>query len=300
MTARKLTPGRKLLSIAAGMVTLAGPIVFEGRAQPQSGADAALPSFEVASIKLNHSGERRIALMLPPGRMTATNVTLKFLVEFAYDIKDSEISGGPGWIDSDRYDLEAKVEESDADARKPTPDERTHRIRLMLRSLLADRFKLTLNHATQELPIYVLVVGKNGPKFHESEAAPPDPPGAANSGPAGPGGQRMVRMSRGEINMSSAPIGMFAGTLSTQLGRKVLDETGLKGNYDIALKWTPDSEQRAGAPGDGGDGKATPPPDASGPSIFTALQEQLGLKLESKKGPVETFVIARVEKPSDN
>jgi len=298
----KLLPQRMPGIMAAAV---AGPIILALMNAPESWAQApeSSPAFEVASIKVNHGGDRRIALMLPPGRLTATNVPLKFLIQFAYKIKDTQLSGGPGWIDSERYDVEAKIDEADADGQNADPEERTKRIQLMLRSLLADRFKLTLTHETKELPVYALVVAKGGPKFHESEAEPPAPPASSNSGAMGQKGQRMVRMGRGEINMSGAPIAMLADTLSNQVGRTVLDQTGLKGNYDIELKWTPNAGTGMMMPhgaGDGGDGKAPPPPDASGPSIFTALQEQLGLKLESQKGPVETYVIAHVEKPSEN
>ena len=113
-------------------------------------------------------------------------------------------------------------------------------------------------------------------------------------------------MGRGQLNMNGAPMSAFANALSDQVGRKVLDKTGLQGNYDLALQWTPDEGQGRmfGGPGGGPDGRpaadSPPPPDASGPTLFTALQEQLGLKLESEKGPVETLVIAHIERPSEN
>ncbi len=305
----KLSFGRKLLLAGAGIAAVAGPVLFglvnatQSRAQSQSPSDAALPSFEVASIKPNRSGDGRISMMIPPGRLDAKNVTAKFLIEFAYNVKDPEISGGPGWINSEHYDVEAKVGDvSSDDTRKLSPDERQQQLRLMMQSLLADRFKLKLRRETKELPVYALVVAKNGPKLQESKDVPgPD----RFKGPDELKGRRMARMGRGQLNMNSAPMSLLADALSRQLGRNVVDKTGLKGNYDFTLKWTPDESQGQmfGGP-DGGEGRprteAAPAPDASGPTIFTALQEQLGLKLEAQKGPVETLVIESVERPSEN
>ncbi len=305
----KLSFGRKLLLTGAGVAAIAGPVAFglvnapQSRAQAPSASGAPLPSFEVASIKPNRSGDRRIALMMPPGRISAKNVTTKFLIEYAYNVKDPQISGGPGWINSERYDVEAKVSDAFADqTRKLSPDERQEQLRLMMQSLLADRFKLTLRRETKELPVFALVVAKNGPKLQESKDVPgPDRLKGADELK----GRRMAMMGRGQLNMTAAPTSLLADALSRQLGRNVVDKTGLKGNYDFTLKWTPDESQGRmfGGP-DGGEGpprgEAAPATDASGPTIFTALQEQLGLKLESQKGPVETLVIESVERPSEN
>ena len=180
------------------------------------------------------------------------------------------------------------------------------RRRRKVQSLLADRFKLTLHRETKEFPVYALMIAKNGSKLQEVadtplESGPPDPKGA----PDGPRkGMKGIRMDRGEVSGQGATISLLAEVLSNQVGRTVLDKTGLKGHYDFTLKWTPDESQGAmiKGPGDGGPGtgNAPPPPDASGPSIFTAVQEQLGLKLESQKGPVEILVIDHVERPSEN
>lgn len=307
------------LVAAVGVAAVAAPLLFGVVSSSQNATDSLaansgpLPSFEVASVKPNNSGARNVGIRMTPGRFRAENVTPKMLIEFAYNIKDSQLSGGPGWIDSDHYDVDAKTGESPGNEQQLTAaarDQRTEQLRLMVQSLLADRFKLTLTRETKDLPIYALVVTKGGPKFHES---PPMPDGAAvPADPATPPGQpfkgrgRRVMMGRGQLNMNDAPMSSFVDALARQLGRNVIDKTGLKGNYDLTLQWMPDEGQNGQFFGGGGgpDGRpsadAAPPPDASGPSIFTALQEQLGLKLESEKGPVETLVISHIEKPTEN
>jgi uncharacterized protein (TIGR03435 family) len=304
--AKKLSFGRKVLLAAAGMLAIAGPIVFglmnapQTRAQSPAPTTTPAPSFDVASIKPDHSGTGLFRIKLEPGRFVANNVTLRFLLQYAYRVKDAQILGAPGWIDSEHYDIEAKVDDSSAGVqRKLNRDEEGAQLRLMLQSLLADRFKLTLHHDTKELPIYALVVAKNGPKLHESAAAPDDPPPPGPLTPDGPPPRNSMRMmGRGNLSINAGNLDTFAELLSHQLGLLIVNKTGLKGNYDFTLKWTPDEGQGrmpGGPPGD-----TAPPPDASGPSIFTALQEQLGLKLESQKGPVDTIVIDHVERPSEN
>lgn len=171
----------------------------------------------------------------------------------------------------------------------------------MLQSLLAERFKLTLHHETKEMPVYVLLVAKNGPKMHESDPAPSD--GPAPGGPApGPNRRGSIMMQgRGQLTVNGQPLSRFVDILSRFLGRVVVDQTGLKADYDFKLQWTPgDEEVMFRGMGPGPDGRPAPPPDASGPTLFTALQEQLGLKLESQKAPVDTLVIDHVDKPSEN
>jgi uncharacterized protein (TIGR03435 family) len=267
---------------------------------------AAVPttaSFEVASIKPNHSGDRRFFVSWQPGRFNATGMTLKFLITMAYDVKDFQVSGGPGWVNAERYDIDAKEPDSIAQELEKLPrEQRSTLADSMLQSLLADRFQLKVTRGTKELPAYALVVAKNGPKLQE--AKPVVAPAEAPSGPGGHPHGPMMRMGRGELNGQGVGLGFLASVLSQQLGRQVLDQTGLKGNYDLALKWTP--EQGEGMmmggppPGGGPPPDGAPPPDASGPSIFTALQEQIGLRLEATKAPAEVLTIDHVEKPSEN
>jgi uncharacterized protein (TIGR03435 family) len=241
--------------------------------------------FEAASIKPSApmgSGMVRMGVqMLPGGRISMSSVTVKTLIQQAYGVRDFQIVGGPEWLGSARYDITAKPEGA------ATPDQ----VKVMIQALLADRFKLQFHRETKELPTYALVVAKGGPKFHESEVV---------EGPDKPKGTRMSMNGRGQFNLERAPVVALANQLAQVLGRSVIDKTGLTGNYDFELKWTPD----ASAPGmmrvAGGDG---PPPSSdavAGTSIFTALQDQLGLKLESTKGPVEILVVERAEKASEN
>ena len=305
--AKKLSLGRRALLAAAAMLAVAGPIVFglmnapPGRAQSQPAASTPAPSFDVASIKPNHGGTGFFRIGASPGRFVADNGTLRFLLQYAYRVKDAQIVGAPSWIDSEHYDIEAKTDDSSADTqRKLMSDEQGAQLRLMVQSLLADRFKLALHHDTKELPIYALVVAKNGPKLHESAATSDDPPPSGPPTPDGPQPRHSMRMmGRGNLSINAGNLDMFADLLSHQLGLMIVNKTGLKGSYDFTLKWTPD-EGQGQMPGGPPPGDAPPPPDASGPTIFTALQEQLGLKLESQKGPVDTIVIDHVERPSEN
>ena len=295
-------------------ITQAGaqsPQTAEGQTPATAGAQSTPPSavpasasFEVASIKPNHSGDRRFFVSWQPGRFNATGMTLKFLITMAYDVKDFQVSGGPSWVNSERYDIDAKEPDSIAQIMEKLPREQQGLLAdSMLQSLLADRFQLKLTRGTKDMPAYALVVAKNGPKLQE--AKPVDTPAEAPSGPNGHPHGPMMRMGRGEINGQGVPLSFLASVLSQQLGRTVLDKTELKGNYDLTLKWTPEQGEgmMMAGPGPGGGGPppdGAPPPDASGPSIFTALQEQLGLRLEATKAPAEVLTIDHVERPSEN
>jgi uncharacterized protein (TIGR03435 family) len=171
----------------------------------------------------------------------------------------------------------------------------------MIQALLADRFKLTMHHETRELPEYVLVVAKNGPKIHEAT------PGDTYSNglklrDGTPGGPGLVQMSPGHVAAQATTMDFFIHVLQQQLGTTVVDQTGLTGKYDIILDWTPEPNQvPGGVPSAAQQGPgAAPVPDSPGPSVFTAIEEQLGLKLESQKGPVDVLVIDHVEPPSEN
>jgi bla regulator protein blaR1 len=304
---KKLDFWRKLLLVAAGAAALTGPIVLglmnapQSRAQSQPAASTPAPSFEVASIKVNHSADRRAMIRFAPGgRFTANNVALKGLLEQAYRVKDSQLVGAPNWIETEHYDIDAKMDDATVDAMKKLDgDQRREQYSLILRALFVDRFKLRVRHETRDLPVYVLLVGKNGPKFHETALT------AAELAPPNPKGPMIRMMGRGQLNVTAAGLDIFADVLSQNVGRVVLDKTGLKAKYDFTLQWTPDdsTDQMVKAAGAGPDGKPpldAPPPDASGPSIFAAVQEQLGLKLEAQKSPLDVLVIDHIEKPSEN
>jgi uncharacterized protein (TIGR03435 family) len=235
-----------------------------------------------------------------PEGFSANNVSVQMLIRVAYGVEENQIQGLNS-LASENYDVEAKIEKSVADdLQKLDQDQRLEVRRHMLQALLADRFKLTIHRETKELPIYALVVAKNGPKLQEAKPGDTYPNGFR--GPGGRGGRGMMMMGQGELTGQALHVADLARQLSQQLGRTVVDKTGLTGVYDFTLKWTPDNQMAMpGGAGDGGrgsDGGASA--DSSGPSIFTAVQEQLGLKLESQKGPVELLVIDHVEKPSEN
>ena len=249
-----------------------------------SGQAADVSAFEVATIKPSADLMIWSGFQLPGGGrpvgdgnlcprcFEASHVTVKAMVAFAYDVRDFYISGGPGWVGNDRFDIIAKAQTS------ATPVQ----IRVMMRTLLKERFQLAVRHQTRDATFYKLVVAKGGPKLKESSSKA--------------GGIRFL--GRGNVEGLGAAMPGLAGYLQTLLGDVVLDKTDLAASYDFKLTWAPD-EAQAGKPGAQGV-PATNGAEESRPSIFTALQEQLGLKLEATKGPVETLVIERVEKPSEN
>ena len=239
--------------------------------------------FDIAAIKLNADNDGRFMLRdLVGGNFTATGVTLKMLIMRAYRLHSFQVSGGPDWVNNERWDIRAKAE--GVEGRIPSDQ-----FEEMLRVLLEDRFQLMVHRETREMPAYALLLGKNGSKL------------APHTGGDPPPGER-VRMGRGLLRFKKGSTAGLATNLSLQLGRMVIDKTDLKDDYDFELQWTPEPGQGGpeafGLPPSGSD--APPPVDTNGPSIFTALQEQLGLRLESQKGPVEILVIDHVEKASEN
>jgi bla regulator protein BlaR1 len=311
--ARKLDLSRKLLLSAAGLLAVV-MLIFFGlvnatpiRAQTQSESAAAgapdLEShgFEAASIKSHKSGGavEMSKLLFTPYGLSATNVTLQTLIRDVYRVQESQISGAPNWLNSDRYDIEARMEKSVAEElRKLDPMQSLPARQRMLQALLADRFKLTLHRETKDLPVYALAIAENGPKLQE--ANPGDTYASGINGPNGhPGGPGNIRMGRGTLIGQALSMADFVRALSDQLGRPVLDKTGLTGKYDLTLRWTPDDSQLPMLR-ETESTHSAPPPAPSGSSLFTAIQEQLGLELESRDSPVETLVIDHVEKPSEN
>ena len=250
--------------------------------------------FEVASIRPSNSADRRLFLDVQPGgRFIARNFSVKRLIEWAYDIKDFQISGGPGWMGSDLYDISANAENSG------NPDKSN----LRLQSLLAERFQLVIRREAQDVPVYALVVAKNGPKFKDAKESDPNIVDLSKRPDlAGRGGRpRFTMIRRGRLTAQGGDMRLLVSELSNFLGRTVVDKTGLTGTYDLKLEWQPDENQVAmfqalGVP----EGFGAPAPDPLGPSLFAALEEQLGLRLDSQRGSVEMFVIERIERPSEN
>jgi uncharacterized protein (TIGR03435 family) len=247
-----------------------------------SDAAAARPAFAVASVKPTDLslGQQIDMRALPGGTVTATAVTLKFLITVAYGVQNVQIAGGPGWLDTAKFDLVAKPDAKPADGVKL-------QLLPMLQSLLEDRFKLVVRRETRELSVYELKLAKAGgplgPNLKESAAGdcPVDAP-AVGTIPCGG-----FVLDRGRLAGNKDQLSALTKPLSGIVGRPVVDKTGLTQRFDLTLEWSAD----LGGPTN---------PDTSSPSIFTALQEQLGLKLEAAKEPTEMLVVERAEKPSDN
>jgi uncharacterized protein (TIGR03435 family) len=235
---------------------------------------AVRPAFEVASVKPSKPGTPGFIGPAPGGqRFTATNASVRMLIIMAYNITDRQVSGGPGWIASEGYDIDAKAE-------RPTTREQLY---LMLQTLLADRFQLTLRRETREMPVYALVVDKAGSKLKRHESQDGVPPVIKGGG-------------RGQVVFQNVPVSRLSWFLSTQVGRSVIDKTGLTGNYDFTLEWTRDSPSKD----QGSDASPAVATDLGGPGIMTAVREQLGLRLESEKGPTEFLTIEHAKKPAEN
>jgi len=196
-----------------------------------------------------------------------TGAPLKFLIQYAYDLHGFQIEGAPSWMTSTRFDVLAKVVTPSTPAQSQDWEASQKLLRARLQSLLADRFKLSAHKGTMEMPVYALVVAKGGPKLEASNN---------NTG---------LSSRRGQFVCSNSSMSDLASMLSGEMDRMVLDQTRLTGGYKFTLKWTPDD---------------SPNPNPDLPELFTAIQEQLGLKLVPTKGPVEMLIIDHVEKPSKN
>ena len=280
----------------------------------QSAAPERLPSFEVASVKENISGPGRTqAITQPGGRFVATNAPLKLLIADAFlgaqPLAPSRVLGGPEWIDSARYDINAKASAEF----QPTPGGPPREMLLMIRSLLEERFKLVAHRETRELPVYELVVaradGKLGPELRKSlvdcdalvaavRAGGPPPPRQPNQPPPCAAMRGPARILSGGIPMQqfatmlTMAVADGNGSVARDQGRLVIDKTGLTGRFEFTMSWTPEQMPTAAPP------SGVPPIDPNGPSFFTALQDQLGLKLQSGKGPVEVVVVDSVARPT--
>ena len=220
--------------------------------------------FEVASIKPT-AAQGSLSIDFPPGgRFSAKSITVNMLLRNAYGVQDYQIAGGPGWMASDGFDIEAKADAGAGDVQR-------EQVLKMIQSLLADRFQVVLHRETRQLPVYNLVIGKGG----------------ATMKPAASDAEIARTMKMGELVTKKMSMTTLANLLVFELQRPVIDATGLKGDFAFSLQYT-----RGLAESDAG--------PAERPSLFPAVQEQLGLRLESAKGPVEVVVIDHVEKPSEN
>jgi bla regulator protein BlaR1 len=306
--ARKLDFGRKLLLSTAGVLALALPLVFgvvnapPVRAQePAESAGAGAPLYKSASIQPHKSVNavnEPFDVMFSPDGVRTRGATLQPLLAMAYGVQADLISGAPDWVSTEKYDIDLKVSDSPTPGTPKAPGGiGEQRLQLALQAFLADRFKLTLHRETRNLQVYDLVVAEGGPKLKEAKTAFLNPNGI--NGPEGPlPAMGMMTMGPGQLTDQGATLAPLLEQLSVRLGHTVLDKTGLKGNYDFSLRWTP-AENEGGmmkmgsAPATEGTSSAS-----SGPTLITALEDQLGLRLVPRTAPMQVLVIDHVERPT--
>jgi uncharacterized protein (TIGR03435 family) len=261
-----------LMTVVLFSVEIAAPAIL---LQAQS---LSQPEFEAASIKRSEPGNLRGSTFefLPGGGLRIVNGTLRAILETAFEIREFQILGGPGWVNSEQYDILARSTDSGSNQAGATNDLRV--VRLRLQALLAQRFNLEAHRETRELPEYALQVAKNGPKFLQDDTS---------GSPNGP--RTGIQRSCGQMIGTDATMANLSLMLARQLDRPVVDRTGLTGKYNFQFTWTPDTGPCPGSPN-----------SSDGPSIFTALQEALGLRLESIRGPVDSLIIDHADRPSEN
>ena len=292
----------RLLLSSIALAAIVFGVVHPYAQQTQIAEPATPMAFEAASIRPNKSGDfSQFIRRQPGGRMTVTNMPLRVLITFAYQLQQQQLIGGPSWVANDRFDIVAKME---GDPAPVAPGAGPDPLMLAMRTLLTERFKLVTHKETRDLDVYALTVarpdGKLGTAIKPSTTdcaalmagrrgggpppAPPDPNGPVVCG---------LRGNIGRISMGGFLVSEFARSLQGLAGRLVIDRTGLKGPYDLELTFQQDRPNGPLPPG-----IELPPVDPNAPNLFTALQEQLGLKLESTKAPIEVLVIDSVEQPA--
>ncbi len=279
----------RLLCAMAAVLSLAS--VSTHAAFAQAGASAATatpplktPEYEVVSVKQNKSGKNSSMSNQTPGGFTMTNTMLISVIRQAfmlYHSAEDQITGLPAWAKSEHFDIQGKVSEADIPL---MPNLRPEQHAQMMESLLADRFKMVAHRETKEMPIYALLIGKHGSKLTEAK---PDPPPGDVPRQSGCHTNGCMMSNNGHLEARGVPVESITDMLTQITQRTVLDKTSLPGKYDFTLDWTP-AEDSATA-------TAT-----SAPELFTAIQEQLGLRLEAQRGPVDGVVIDHIEEPSAN
>jgi len=285
---------RKLLLTAAAFLAIAIPVTFgvlhatPSQAQEQSAnSNFPVPVFSSVSIKSHESADpmrTKMMFSLMDGSFVANGVTLQRLIEMAYHVQNAQISGPQDLLNKTKFDIEAKLDPSSVEAmHQQTSRGKDFDDQAILKSILADRFKLVVHSEARTMPAYDLVIDDGGAKLQAAGEQP-----------------RMMQLGRGELSSSGTPLELLAAQLSARLGRPVVDKTGLKGNYAFSLHWTPEKTEDERLDQSGELVAPEPPKDSNGPSLVTALQEQLGLKLEERTERVPMLVIDHAEEPSQN
>jgi uncharacterized protein (TIGR03435 family) len=268
-----------LLAVAAAFFCLAN------RSWAQSSSDstpAGMPSYATVSIKPDKSGLQWQTVTVGPGELTVKNETVPMMIRHAYQLELDQIDGGPDWLNTDRYDVQARVDKSALEILKNLGREHADlEQRQMMQALLADRFKLVVHRDTRAVPVYDLVLAENGPKMQQSLPGDAEAQG------------RVIQVSNGHISGREVPIATLASLLSEQLGRGVIDKTGLANHYDVTLQWPMSAEGQQAT-------ESSSAAESSREMILAAVADQLGLKLEPHEVPMEILVIDHVERPSQN
>jgi uncharacterized protein (TIGR03435 family) len=281
--------GRKLLLTTAAALAVSIPVAVglftatPGHAQSDAANSLPAPPYSSVSIKPHESADRtKMMFSLMDGSFVANGVTLQRLIQTAYHVQDAQISGPSDLLNKMKFDIEAKLDPSFVAAmHQQISAGKNFDDQAMLKSLLADRFKLVVHSEPRTMPVYDMVADESGVKLRPAGEQP-----------------NMMRFGRGELTSSGVPLELLAAQLSARVGLPVVDKTGLKGNYAFNLHWTPEKTEDEHLAQSGEPVAPEPPPDSTGPSLLTALEEQLGLKLEPHTEPVQVLVIDHVEAPS--
>jgi uncharacterized protein (TIGR03435 family) len=291
---------------AVAMFGLFATLAGYAQSRTQSAGPSPVYQYDVISVKPNTTGTQGGRSSMPDG-FSMRGGTLAALIWSAYGLKypEQQLISAPAWLASDKFDVDAKMESSVMDAlQKMSQDERTAARQQMMQALLADRFKLVVHHETRELQVYTLLIAKGGVKMKEAKAGDTYPNGFKMPGGRGGGaGSMLFQMGPSGVMITAQadPIAQLIPTISREVGRIVLDQTGLTASYDFVFQYTPENFRPRTDLNEASNGSGMAlPPDFGAISIFTAVQEQLGLKLESAKAPIDVIVIDHVERPSGN
>jgi bla regulator protein blaR1 len=313
---RKLNFGKKLLLSTLGVAAIALPIVFglakPARSQPKSSTqDTAAKTFnftrgyQQVSVTPGETGNGIIQtrILFKPDSLMVKNQPLQELLEFAYGVQESQISGGPDWLTTARFNIEAKLDNATvAELKKLTPEQQKIERDLMFQNLLADQFKVALHRESRLLPGYALVIAKNGPKVQPAKPGDTYPNGIKGLDGL-PGGPHKFAFGPDGFTAQALGMSFVAESLAKHLGQPVVDRTGLTGDYDFTMKFSPATATAVHNNGETGAKETTMPVTSiseHNAALLSAIEEQLGLKLDPQTIPLPVLVIDRAEKPAAN